>query len=64
MTALDKGKLVSRDQFEEEQDPSWHATLLNGGYSVYLKADKPIAIFIRILRICHTHVGDGKLILI
>ena len=22
MTALDKGKLVSRDQFEEEQDPS------------------------------------------
>jgi hypothetical protein len=44
---LDKGKLINRDQFEEEQDPSWHATLINGGYSVYLKADKPIAIFSR-----------------
>jgi hypothetical protein len=45
--ALDKGKLISRDQFEEEQDPSWHATLVNGGYSVYLKANKPIAVFSR-----------------
>ena len=45
--SLEKTKLIDKQEFESIQDPSWHATLLNGGFSIYKKDGKTFAIFSR-----------------
>jgi hypothetical protein len=45
--SLEKTKLIDKQEFESIQDPSWHATLLNGGFSIYKKDEKTVAIYSR-----------------
>ena len=45
--SLKKQNLLIKHEFESIQDPSWHATLLNGGFSIYQKDEKTVAIYSR-----------------